>query len=134
MPTFSDNVELDNYEPGDRIFATWLHPKPIPTHVRATTSVSTQLAEAHAWNSNKMSFRDLVPEMLHEFKDVFSKESFDTLLERCQWDHAIKLNTDDPHLPCSKVYPMSLDEQAELDTFLDKALQTGRIRPSNRMH
>ena len=130
MPTFSDDVEPDNYEPGDRIFATWLHPEPTPTHVRATTSVSARLAEAHARNSDKMSFRDLVPEMLHEFEDVFSKESFDALPERRQWDHAIELNTDDPHLPRSKVYPMSLDEQAELDSFLDEALQTGRIRPS----
>jgi hypothetical protein len=47
MPTFSDDVEPDNYEPRDRIFATWLHPKPIPTHVQATTSVSARLAEAH---------------------------------------------------------------------------------------
>jgi hypothetical protein len=130
MPTFSDDVEPDNYEPGDSIFATWLHPEPTPTHVRATTSVSARLAEAHVRNSDKMSFRDLVPEMPHEFEDIFSKESFDALLERRQWDHAIKLNTNDPCLPRSKVYPMSLDEQVELDTFLDEALQTGHIRPS----
>jgi hypothetical protein len=40
MPTFSDEVEPDDYEPGDHIFATWLHPEPAPMHVRATTSVS----------------------------------------------------------------------------------------------
>jgi hypothetical protein len=43
-----------------------------------------------------MSFRDLVPEMLHEFEDVFGKESLDALPDRRQWDHAIELNTDDP--------------------------------------
>jgi hypothetical protein len=87
--------------------------------------------------------------MLHKFEDIFNKESFDALLERCQiyckinvkclvwengqWDHAIKLNTDNPHLPRSKVYLMSLDKQAELDTFLDKALQTGCIRTSKSL-
>ena len=30
----------------------------------------------------------------------------------------------------SKVYPLSLLEQAELDTFLEENLRTGRIRPS----
>jgi hypothetical protein len=94
--------------------------------VNATTSVSAQLAEAHVQHPNQKSFQDLVPEMLYEFKDIFSKESVD---ERRQWDHAIKHNTNNPHLPHSKVYPMSLDEQVELDTFLDEALQTRHIRP-----
>ena len=127
MSTFSDDVEPNNYEPGDRIFATWLHLEPTPTHVRATTSVSARLAEAHARNSDKMSFRDLIPDMLHEFEDIFSKESFDALPEKHQWDHAIELNTNNPHLPHSKVYPMSLDKQAELEAFLNEALQTGCI-------
>jgi hypothetical protein len=35
-----------------------------------------------------------VPSHLHDFEDVFSKESFDTLPEQCKWDHAIKLEQD----------------------------------------
>jgi hypothetical protein len=47
-----------------------------------------------------------------------------------QWDHAIKLNTDNPCFWHSKVYPMSWNEQVELNTFLDEALKTKCIRPS----
>jgi hypothetical protein len=35
-----------------------------------------------AKNSGEKSFRNVVPESLHDFSDIFSKESFDTLLER----------------------------------------------------
>src|ERR1700675_1711390 len=129
MPEFSDDVETDDYEIGDRIFATWLHPE--PTKVRAATTIPTKLAEPHPKNPDKKSFCDQVPKSLYKYKDVFSKESFDTLPEHRKWDHAIELATEsDPRLPGAKVYPMSLDEQAELDAFLEEALKTGRIRPS----
>src|SRR3981189_3149820 len=130
MPAFSKDVEVDDYELKDRVFATWLHPEVTPVDIRASSSVSARLAEAHSKNSEKKSFRDLVPESLHEFEDFFSKEVFDALPQTRQWDHSIKLNTDNPRLRHSKVYPMSRNEQAELDSFLDEALQTGRIRPS----
>ena len=127
MPEFSDNVESDDYEIGDWIFATWLHLEPVKVH--ATSTFATRLAEAHAKNSEKKSFRDLVPESLHEYEDMFSKESFDTLPDHRKWDHTIELMTEStPHLPGAKVYPMSLDEQAELNAFLEDALKPGRIR------
>src|ERR1700675_2433898 len=92
MPEFSDDVESDDYEIGDRIFATWLHPEPVK--VCATSTFATRLVEAHAKNSERKSFRDLVPESLHEYEDVFSKESFDTLPDHRKWDHAIELMTE----------------------------------------
>ena len=57
---------------------------------------------------------------------MFAKEDFDILPEHCKWDHAIKL------IPgvkpkSSKVYPLFLLEQAELDAFLEENLCTGRI-------
>ena len=64
-----------------------------------------------------------------EFQSMFAKEDFDILPEHRKWDHAIKLIPRvEPKL--SKVYPLSLLEQAELDTFLEKNLRTGQIRPS----
>jgi len=60
---------------------------------------------------------------------MFAKEDFDILLEHRQWDHTIKLILgSEPKL--SKVYPLSLVEQKELDSFLEKNLCTGWIRPS----
>jgi hypothetical protein len=75
------------------------------------------------------SFRDSILDYLHEYKDVFAKESFDTLPEWHQWDHAIEL-VPDPKLSNCKVYPMSVTEQAEMDHFIMEYLQTGCIHPS----
>ncbi|GLB43839.1 putative reverse transcriptase-rnase h-integrase [Lyophyllum shimeji] len=75
------------------------------------------------------SFRDAVPDHLHDFEDVFSKATFDELPEHKQWDHAIELEPGSTPSLC-KVYPLAPSEQAELDAFLDENLKSGRIRPS----
>jgi len=121
-----DDVEI---EEGDRIFVATIHPEDIHHFVRASSTVSQRLAEAFTKNSGQVSFRDSVPESLHDFEDVFSKESFDSLPDRRKWDHAIELERD-PEPGFRKVYPMTLEEQGELDAFLEEALSTGRIRPS----
>jgi len=60
---------------------------------------------------------------------VFAKEDFDILLEHKQWDHAIEL-VPGSEPKSSKVYPLSLVEQKELDSFLEENLRTRRIWPS----
>ena len=71
----------------------------------------------------------LLPAYIAEFRSVFTKEDFDILPEYRKWDHAIKLIPGtEPKL--LKVYPLSLLEQVELDTFLEENLYTGQIRPS----
>ena len=70
-----------------------------------------------------------IPEYLREFKDVFAKESFDTLLEQKPWDHTIGLEPGSKPTNC-KVYPLSPREQVELNAFLEENLHTGRIRLS----
>jgi len=64
-----------------------------------------------------------------EFQSVCAKEDFDILPKHHKWDHAIELIPKaEPKL--SKVYSLSLLEQAELDAFLEENLCTRRIRPS----
>jgi hypothetical protein len=58
-----------------------------------------------------------------------SLTAFDSLPEHCKWDHAIELERE-PSAKFCKVYPMTLIEQMEMDTFLEEALVTGRIRQS----
>jgi transposase InsO family protein len=117
-------------EEGDRIFAATIFPEDTSHFIRATSSSkSADLAAAFAKNSGTKSFRDLVPESLHDFDDVFSEAAFDALPQRRKWDHAIELERE-PAPGFRKVYPMTLEEQAELDAFLEEALATGRIRPS----
>ena len=70
-----------------------------------------------------------IPEYLQEFKDVFSKEMFDTLPPQKPWDHVIELEPGSKPTNC-KVYPLSLKEQVELNAFLKENLHTRRIGPS----
>jgi len=68
----------------------------------------------------------LLPAYVAEFRSVFAKEDFDMLPEHRKWDHAIEL-IPRAEPKSSKVYPLSPLEQAELDTFLEENLYTGRI-------
>jgi hypothetical protein len=119
-------IEGDEPQEGERIFMTWIYPE---EHIRASATTSQRLAEAFAKNSTPRTFRDTVPDHLHDFEDVFAKESFDTLPDRKQWDHAIELVPGAEPSSC-KVYPLAPNEQAELDEFIKENLATGRIRPS----
>jgi len=64
-----------------------------------------------------------LPTYVTEFRSVFTKEDFDILLEHHKWDHVIKL-IPGAEPKSSKVYPLSLLEQAELDAFLEENLHT----------
>ena len=63
---------------------------------------------------------------------MFSKESFNELPERKQWDHAIDLKPESQPFS-TKVYPMSPIKQKELNDFLEENLSTGRICPSKSL-
>jgi hypothetical protein len=98
--------------------------------VRASATTSQHLSEAFAKNSGPpKSFWESVPKAFHDFEDVFSKESFDELPERKPWDHAIKLELG-AKTSSTKVYPLSLNEQEQLDAFIEENLTSGRIWPS----
>ncbi len=73
-------------------------------------------------NKESKTFKDMVPE--------WCRDNFDELPEPKTWDHAIELTPNaSANLDC-KVYPLNLNEQAELNKFLDENLSSGRIRPS----
>ena len=55
--------------------------------------------------------------------------SFDALPDRKPWDHAIELELE-AKASSTKVYPLSPNEQTELDAFIEENLASGRIRPS----
>jgi hypothetical protein len=101
-----------------------------PQHfVHASSTVSRHLAEVFAKNSKPKDFHDIVPTSLHAYADIFSETAFDSLPERRKWDHAIELERE-PSPGFCKVYPMTLTEQTEMDTFIEEALATGCIRQS----
>jgi len=86
----NDTPDLE-VEEGDRIFISYIHPQ--EQFINATSTVSQKLAEeSHQQDdSPKKTFEELVPKHYHQFKGIFSKESFDRLPDRKPWDHAIEL-------------------------------------------
>jgi hypothetical protein len=86
------------------------------------------LAEAFTRNSAPPKSSVNLSSQFHDFEDIFSKLSFDALPDRKPWDHAIKL---EPRAKAAstKVYPLSPNEQTELDAFIEEKA-SGRIRPS----
>ena len=118
----------EEYEEGDRIFIAFVSPE--ASRINAAATVSQKLAEqAHKQDSGRKTFEELVPKRYHDFKHVFSKDSFDELPPKKPWDHAIELKPGSKPQSC-KIYPLSPNEQVELDAFIEENLRTGRIRPS----
>lgn len=98
-------------------------------HVRAKTTISSELAEASNANKVKKTFKDIVPAHYQDFAEVFAKQEFDALPQRRPWDHVIELTPGAKPIDC-KIYPLNLEEQKMLDDFLEENLRSGRIRPS----
>ena len=118
-----------DWELGDYLFITQILPEPIVANLQAMATNSQYLAE-EAWCSTEaQNSTTQLPEYTQEFKSVFAKDSFDILLEHYCWDHTIKLILGSKP-KSSKVYPLSLVEQTELNAFLDENLYTGHICPS----
>jgi deoxyuridine 5'-triphosphate nucleotidohydrolase len=70
-----------------------------------------------------------IPKEYWDYKDVFSKETFDNLPKRSKFDHAV--NLDKTFVPKhARPFLLSPREQKELDEFLKENLETGRINPS----
>ena len=89
-------------------------------NIRASSTISQRLAEAFQTNSKVLS---PILDYLKEFTSVFSKQSFDVLLESREWDHTVELIPGSKPSGC-KIYPLSPVEQKELDIFLKENLET----------
>jgi len=114
-------------EDGDRLLLIDLNPA---VELRAYQTKATQLAAEQAKTQPQKDFEELVPEYLHDYHDVFSPKDFDEIPPHRPWDHAIELLPDATDQLNCKVYPLSQDEQRQLDEFIDENLRTGRIQPS----
>jgi len=116
------------YEQENRFFMTRLLLESAAVDLHATSTISQKLMEGVCQASETQKGLFILPDCAKGFESVFAKEDFDILLEHRQWDHTIELILGlEPKL--SKVYPLSLVEQKELDSFLEENLCTGQIRP-----
>ena len=91
---------------------------------------SQQLAEEANKSKPQRTFEEMVPEHYHQHAGVFSEKESERLPEHKPWDHAIDLTPNAPPTMRTKIYPMSANEQEELDRFLSENLRKGYIRPS----
>src|SRR5882762_1509429 len=92
-------------------------------------NISQDLAIEAERKKIKQSFEDIVPKAYHHFRSVFAKQSFDKLPPKRTWDHTIELKPgSQPHT--GKIYSLTLDEQKQLEIFLDENLKSSRIHPS----
>jgi len=117
------------YEQGDRLFMTRILSEPAAKDFCTTFTISQKLAEGAHQALETWKGLLTLPHCAKEFESVFVKEDFDILPEHRQWDHAIEL-IPGSEPKSSKVYPLSLVEQKELDSFLEENLHTGQICPS----
>jgi len=118
-----------DWEPGDRLFLMHLLPELTQTDLRAMATTSQRIVEGARRSKEMQANTALLPAYIAEFQSVFTKEDFDILLEHRKWDHTIEL-IPRAEPKSSKVYPLSLLEQTELDAFLEENLRTRRIQPS----
>jgi len=89
-----------------------------------TSTISQKLAEGARRALEMWKGLLILPDYAKGFELVFAKEDFDILPEHRQWDHVIEL-IPGSEPKSSKVYPLSLVEQKELDSFLEENLRTG---------
>jgi hypothetical protein len=116
-------------EEDDCVFMVMVHPV-YPHHfICASSTASRCLAKTFAKNPKPKGFHEMVPTAFHGYVNVFSEMAFDVFPQHWKWDHAIKLECE-PSPGFRKVYPMTLIEQKEMDTFLEEALATACIRQS----
>jgi hypothetical protein len=91
---------------------------------------STKLAERANKEKRKHTFEEIVPREYRQYADIFSETESERLLTHKACNHAIDLKPDTPETIRSKVYPMPVNEQDELDQFLEENLRKGYIVPS----
>ena len=72
----------------------------------------------------------LVPCKYWDYLGVFSKSKSECMPLRKPWDHGIDLKEDFTPKK-GRLIPLSVDEQKEVEAFLDDQLSKGYIRPSN---
>ena len=119
-------METEDIEDGDGI---WMkYPKP-PCKIqrnKAFMQAHQSIANSLAEELKKNKKTDPILEQYKGFEEVFEKAEFDTLPPKRPWDHAIELKPGLEPMGC-KVHPLNLDEQKELNTFLEEHLCTRHI-------
>jgi len=90
----------------------------------AKTTVTQQLAEATT-DKREQSWDEIVPKEYHRHAFVFSEAESNRMPQHGAYDHQIVLKPDVPAALNCRVYPMSPEEDKQLDKFIDENLKLG---------
>ena len=103
--------------------------KPNEVEINAKTSNAIECHLKHDEKKENLPLKQLVPEALHDYLDVFDENKADRFPASRPWDHKIKLK--EGFEPKSfKKYNLTPEEQKELDQWLKENLEKGYIWPS----
>jgi hypothetical protein len=91
--------------------------------IAASFTYSTLIVEKADGAKNARTYKEVVPEHYRDFKKVFSEVKLEHLPEHKPWDYKIDLKPDTPPEHWSNNYPMSIDEQREVDKFLKENIR-----------
>ena len=100
----------------------------VTTRRKDWTTHSTHQEDQQTSSKGKQEkpLKEQVPQELHDYLLVFDKKTAERFPKLRPWDHAIDLKPDFVPRDC-KVYPLSLPEQQELETFIKDNLAKGYI-------
>ena len=103
--------------------------RPNKIKINAKTSNAIEFRLKHNEQRENLSlFQLLIPEVFHDYLDVFNKNKAQKFPGPCPWDHKIDLK--EGFEPKSfKTYNLTPEEQKELDKWLKENLEKGYIRP-----
>ena len=91
--------------------------------------VAQQLVE-QATDKTICTWEQIVPPQYHVHAKVFSEDAAQQFPKSCEWDHTIDLKPDAPNTLDCKVYPLSLNKDTALQTFITENLGKGYTRQS----
>ena len=121
--------ELDDEEIGNAVLISYIEEMKMKVWINAKGNMSIKLAIKENEKKAKLTNEELVLEDLYKFWDVFDENKANQFPESNMWDH--KIDIKESFKPKSfKNYNLTLEEQKELDKFLNKNLEKGYIWPS----
>ena len=92
----------------------------------AKTTVMQQLAEA-ATDKKEQTWDEIILKRYHWHAFVFSEKELNRMPQHRAYDHQIILKLDAPAALNCQVYPMSPEEDKQLNKFIDENLKLGHI-------
>lgn len=92
-----------------------------------------ELAEKAAKQKVKWTLEEIISEEYSQYAKVFLETESEHLPEHKPYDHCIDLKPETLKTIWSKVFPMPLNEQDEIDQFLEENLHKGYIVPSKSL-